>query len=89
LELQKILKAGVPFKDVSLDEDHLREIFTRKNKEKEAHQFFAESLKKSNMKLKNTAKNAITEPLFPVTSSERHVFQRTLGHPEILGSHKW
>ena len=35
------------------------------------------------------AKAAITEPLFPVSVNERTVFQRTLGHPEMVHSNKW
>ena len=50
---------------------------------------FTESLKKQVEKSKLCAKNAIVEPLFSVEQSERQIFQRILGHPEIVGSQRW
>ena len=41
------------------------------------------------MAQKAKAKAAISQPLFPVAQNERYVFQRQLGHPEILHSNKW
>ena len=32
---------------------------------------------------------ALRAPLFEVPVEDRLVFERTLGHPEMLGSHKW
>ena len=34
-------------------------------------------------------KNALIEPLIQVESPQRLVFERILGHPEIMGANKW
>ena len=73
----------------TLDANKLEAVFEKSKSSAEAGQSLAGGLRKQMAKQKMLAKAALNEPLFSVPAADRIVFQRTLGHPEMLGSHKW
>ena len=72
-----------------LDTKKLEMAFEKLKQPLEGAQLFAGGLNKQIEKQKMLAKAALAEPLFSVPIADRIVFERTLGHPEILGSHRW
>ena len=88
LKLLKIQKERHTY-PASLNLVELNNLFAKMKKETNFSQFFADGLRKQLLKRKMVYKAAVKAPLFPVTQGDHLVLERILGHPEMLGSHKW
>ena len=89
-ELLQILKIAPKNKfDPILDPEVYDQIFLKQKMVNNAKDQFADEITKQANKKKNTVKKLQNAPLFSVEPKHKLVFERTLGHPEILGSHKW
>ena len=73
----------------TVDFPQLNGIFRSLQKPVTDSQAFTEAIQRANQKLRKQARKAVDDPPFRYEADDRLVFERILGHSEVLNSHKW